>query len=112
MSKYKVIGQTSQICRGKINPIGFRGPIWRYSGNPIIKRNPVEGIARVSTARWFTTGCEFIGVFRAETVATLPHLRLGRSKDGINGSSTTKKFALSTKKAKTIGRTMPTIRVW
>ena len=26
----------------------------------------------------------YVGIFRAETVATLPHLRLGRSKDGIN----------------------------
>ena len=27
-------------------PKGFEGPIWRYSGNPIIKRNPNKVVAR------------------------------------------------------------------
>lgn len=84
MSKYKVIGQNIPNLPWEDKPQGLSGPIWRYSGNPIIKRNPVEGIARVFNSAVVYHRGEFIGVFRAETVATLPHLRLGRSKDGIN----------------------------
>ena len=66
-------------------PAGSTAPVWRYAGNPIVKRNPVEGIARIfnsAVVPWHDG--TFIGVFRAETVATLPHLRVGRSPNGFD----------------------------
>jgi len=66
-------------------PAASNAPVWRYSQNPIVKRNPVEGIARIfnsAVVPWKNGG--FIGVFRAETVATLPHLRVGRSDNGFD----------------------------
>lgn len=58
--------------------------IWRYSKNPIIKRNPAEGIARVFNSGVLPYNNEFIGVFRGDTKTTVPFLYLGHSKDGIN----------------------------
>lgn len=58
--------------------------VWRYQENPIIKRNPIKGIARIFNSAVLPYKDGFIGVFRAETVATLPQLRLGYSADGIN----------------------------
>lgn len=59
-------------------------PIWRYNQNPIIDRNPVEGIARIfnSAVAPFEDG--FVGVFRAESIDGVPHVYFGRSKDGIH----------------------------
>lgn len=60
------------------------GPIWRYSLNPIIKRNPISGIARIFNSAVVPFEDGFKGVFRAEDNRTLPHLIVGSSKDGIN----------------------------
>lgn len=57
---------------------------WRYSNNPIIKRNPIEGISRIFNSAVVPFKGEFYGVFRCEDNSTLPHLRVGKSKDGIN----------------------------
>lgn len=65
-------------------PKGSTEVVWRYSVNPIIKRNPVKGIARIFNSAVVQYKDGFIGVFRAETTAVLPHLRLGYSKDAIN----------------------------
>lgn len=48
-------------------PEGLKGaPIWRYSENPIIGRNPLEGVARIFNSAVMPYGREFIGVFRGE----------------------------------------------
>ncbi len=65
-------------------PEGFNGPVWRYSKNPIIKRNPVEGIARIFNSAVVYKDGKYLGIFRAESSATLPNLRFGISDDGIN----------------------------
>lgn len=65
-------------------PKDSKAIIWRYTENPIINRNPKEGIARIFNSAVIKYQEGFIGVFRAETTAVLPHLRLGYSDDGIN----------------------------
>lgn len=82
--KYKFVGQNIKNMPWEEKPLGCKGPLWRYSNNPIIKRNPVEGIARIFNSAVVYKDGEYIGVFRAENVSTLPNLRVGRSKDGIN----------------------------
>jgi beta-1,4-mannooligosaccharide/beta-1,4-mannosyl-N-acetylglucosamine phosphorylase len=57
--------------------------VWRYSKNPIIRRHPVQGIARIFNSAVTTFDNRFVGVFRAEDESTLPHLRVGWSDDGI-----------------------------
>lgn len=81
--KYQFKAETCTIPFEE-KPAGLKAPIWRYSKNPIIQRNPIEGIARIFNSAIVPFNGEFIGVFRAEDNRTLPHLRVGRSKDGIN----------------------------
>lgn len=61
-----------------------KSPVWRYNKNPIIKRNPIDGVARIFNSAVVPYKGSFIGIFRAEEFTGIPYLRLGRSKDGIN----------------------------
>ena len=58
--------------------------IWRYSKNPIIKRNPNERIARSFNSAVVEYNGKFVGVFRGDTHSTIPYLFYGESEDGIN----------------------------
>jgi beta-1,4-mannooligosaccharide/beta-1,4-mannosyl-N-acetylglucosamine phosphorylase len=58
-------------------------PIWRYTENPIIGRNPVNHVARIFNSAVIPYGDGFIGVFRGEQNNGIPYIYLGRSKDGI-----------------------------
>ena len=59
-------------------------PIWRYSENPIINRNPIEGVARIFNSAVMPYEDGFIGVFRGEQTNGVSFIYLGRSKDGIH----------------------------
>ena len=65
-------------------PEGFEGPVWRYSENPIIKRNPTKEIGRIFNSAVIPYEGAFIGVFRAEKADGIPMLYLGRSEDAIH----------------------------
>ena len=65
-------------------PEGHTGPLWRYSKNPIIGRNPVPKGARVFNSAVVPYNGEFVGVFRIDHKNTRPFLHFGRSKDGIH----------------------------
>lgn len=58
-------------------------PVWRYTQNPIIDRNPIENVARIFNSAVMPYQGAFIGVFRAEQTDGVPHIYLGRSKDGL-----------------------------
>jgi len=79
----KIIGTSLNNMPWEDKPLGA-GPVWRFSKNPIVGRNPIEGIARIFNSAVVAFEGAFIAVFRAETIATLPHLRVGRSNDGIH----------------------------
>ena len=80
----------NQIIGPKMNipwedkPKDCSSPVWRYSKNPIIKRNPIKNVARIFNSAVLPYEGGFIGVFRGDTFTTIPFLFLGRSKDGIN----------------------------
>jgi beta-1,4-mannooligosaccharide/beta-1,4-mannosyl-N-acetylglucosamine phosphorylase len=80
----KIISKPIVSMPWEDKPKDHIAPVWRYSGNPIIKRNPVPGIARIFNSAVIPYQGAFIGVFRAETTETLPHLRMGKSLDGIH----------------------------
>lgn len=65
-------------------PKDFSGPIWRYSGNPVISRHPNKRIARSFNSAIVPFKGGFKGVFRGDTKTDIPHLFLGESKDGIH----------------------------
>ena len=86
MSKVKILSGSIPNLPWQPRPVSdpHDAPVWRYSENPIIGRNPVPGVARIfnSAAAPWQNG--FIAVFRGEQVNVLPHVYMGTSKDGIH----------------------------
>lgn len=81
--KHKIIAPRLNIP-WEDKPQNCPTPIWRYSKNPVIKRNPIPNVSRVFNSALVPFGDGFIGVFRGDTFTTIPFLYVGRSKDGIN----------------------------
>ena len=85
MSEIKMIAPPVKNVPWQEKPEGLTGaPIWRYTENPIIGRNPVEGVARIFNSAVMPYGDEFIGVFRGEQTNGIPYIYMGRSKDAIH----------------------------
>lgn len=81
-------------------PEGWPLPIWRYSENPVIKRNPFEGMGRIFNSAVVPYEGKFIGVFRGETTTGRPFLYLGHSEDGISWTYDTNKIAMKDESGK------------
>ncbi len=79
-------------------PADAKGPVWRYSENPIIDRNPLKGVARIFNSAVVPYQGEFIGVFRAEQIDGIPQLYLGRSQDAIHWSFDPEKIPFENEK--------------
>ena len=83
MSQIKILGNSLPNIPWQEKPKNCLSPVWRYGSNPIINRNPVQGVARIFNSAVVPFEGAFIGVFRGETINGVPSLYLGRSKDGI-----------------------------
>jgi beta-1,4-mannooligosaccharide/beta-1,4-mannosyl-N-acetylglucosamine phosphorylase len=64
-------------------PKDYNFPVWRYSKNPIVERNPIKGVSRIFNSCVIPWKNEFVGVFRGEKTNGIPELYLGKSKDAI-----------------------------
>jgi len=84
MSKVKMITTDLPNIPWQEKPESFAGPVWRYTDNPIIDRNPIPGVARIFNSAVIPYKDEFIGVFRAEQIDGVPHLYMGYSKDAVH----------------------------
>lgn len=85
MSNLKMIAPPLTNIPWQDRPEGImNAPVWRYSENPIIGRNPLKGVARIFNSAVMPYKDSFIGVFRGEQTDGVPHVYLGRSKDAIN----------------------------
>ncbi len=84
MSKVRMITNNLPNIPWQDKPSECVSPVWRYTENPIINRNPLPGVARIFNSAVVPYNGEFIGVFRAEQCDGIPHLYLGYSKDGIH----------------------------
>jgi len=80
----KVIGEAIPNMPWEEKPQGYNEVVWRYSQNPIIKRNPGPKATRVFNSAVIPYGDGFVGVFRADHRDTTMHLHFGKSKDAIN----------------------------
>ena len=65
-------------------PASCSAPVWRYTENPVIGRNPLPGVARIFNSAVVPYQGAYIGVFRGEQVNGIPYIYLGRSADGIH----------------------------
>ncbi|MDA3844946.1 MAG: glycoside hydrolase family 130 protein [Vallitaleaceae bacterium] len=83
MNNIEIIGSRVANMPWQEKPSDIKVPVWRYSENPITKRNPVEGVARIFNSAVIAYKDAFIGVFRAETINGRPHLSMGKSTNGI-----------------------------
>lgn len=62
----------------------INSPVWRYSGNPVIDRNPVKGVTRIFNSAVAPYEDGFVAVLRGEQVNGIPHIYMGYSKDAIH----------------------------
>ena len=85
MSEIKMIAPAVKNVPWQERPQSLTGaPIWRYTENPIIGRNPVEGVARIFNSAVMPYEDAFIGVFRGEQTNGIPYIYMGRSRDAIH----------------------------
>ena len=84
MSEIKIIGSALPDMPWQDKPSDCMAPVWRYSENPIINRNPLPDVARIFNSAVAPYGDGYIGVFRGEQRNGVPHIYLGRSKDAIH----------------------------
>lgn len=84
MSNVKMFCDALHNIPWQEKPADATDPVWRYSENPIIDRNPVEGVARIFNSAVVPYEGKFIGVFRGEQVNGVPYIYLGHSEDAIH----------------------------
>lgn len=84
MEKIKIIGKSVPNIPYEEKPAGYTDPVWRYSRNPVIDRNPAPDIGRIFNSAVIPYQGEFIGVFRTAERTHCDFLRVGHSKDGVN----------------------------
>lgn len=69
MSKIKMMGPAVENIPWQEKPDNHTGaPVWRYSNNPIIGRNPIEGVSRIFNSAVIQYEDEFVGVFRKHSL--------------------------------------------
>ena len=103
MSKYKMLSPEVPNVPWQERPANLTdAPIWRYSENPIIGRNPLKGVARIFNSAVMPYEGEFIGVFRGEQTNGIPYIYMGRSKDAIHWNFEENKIQFVDEDGKTI----------
>lgn len=95
MSSIRIIGPSLPNMAWQDKPAGCTAPIWRYSENPIIGRNPLPNVARIFNSAVMPYGDGFIGVFRGEERSGIPHIYLGHSSDAVHWSFEPEKIAFT-----------------
>jgi beta-1,4-mannooligosaccharide/beta-1,4-mannosyl-N-acetylglucosamine phosphorylase len=82
--KRRIIGEALPNMPWQNKPAGCKDPVWRFGGNPVIGRNPLQCSDRVFNSALIPYEDGYIGVFRADHKNGLPNLHLGRSADAIH----------------------------
>lgn len=80
----KLIGQALKNIPWQDKPAGETGPVWRYSGNPIIGRNGNKRSNSVFNSAVVPFENGFAGVFRCDSRSISMDLFAGRSSDGLH----------------------------
>lgn len=80
----KIIGQELNNIPWQDRPSNIDAPVWRYSGNPIIKRYDAVDANSIFNSAVVPYKDGFAGVFRCDDMAINMRIRAGFSKDGIN----------------------------
>lgn len=79
----KIIGSPLPSIPWENKPDGVVAPVWRYSGNPIIKRNAIPTSNSIFNSAVIPYKDGYAGVFRCDSKALSMDLFAGFSYDGI-----------------------------
>ena len=79
-----IIGENLPNIPWEDRPDGCSDVVWRYSGNPIVKRNQIPNSNSIFNSAVLPKDGAFVGIFRSDNTAMEQHLYLGQSEDGIN----------------------------
>ncbi len=80
----KIIGANIPNIPWQDKPEGYKYPVWRYDGNPIITRDNLFGANSIFNSAVVPYGDGFAGVFRVDNISRDHTLVVGYSKDAIN----------------------------
>ncbi len=80
----KIIGKALPNIPWEDKPEGYRYPVWRYSGNPIITRDNLFGANSIFNSAVVPFKDGFAGVFRVDDISRDHTLVVGFSDDAIN----------------------------
>ena len=100
MADIKIIGADLPYIPWQDKPKGCTSPLWRYTENPIIGRNPLPEVARIFNSAVMPYSGGYIGVFRGEQRNGIPHIYLGRSKDALHWEFDSEKIPFTDKNGK------------
>lgn len=93
MNQVKAAGESIPNLPWQERPAGGTdAPLWRFSGNPVVGRNPIPGVARVFNSAVVPFDGHFVGVFRGEQRNGVPHIYFGESEDGVRWSFESEKL--------------------
>lgn len=84
MDKLKIFGNALPNIPWEERPEGCKDTIWRYSGNPVIKRDALEDSNSIFNSAVVPFKDGFAGVFRCDDKNRRMTLHVGFSKDAIN----------------------------
>ena len=100
MTEIKIIGSSIPNIPWQDKPSDCTAPVWRFSANPIIDRNPLPNVARIFNSAVLPYKDGFIGVFRGEQRDGMPHIYLGHSKNAVNWTFEPEKIQFTDKNGK------------
>lgn len=97
--KYKIFGEKSvPNLPWQDMPDNCNDIIWRYSANPIIKRDAAKNANSIFNSAVVPYNNGFAGVFRVDDTGRNMQLRSGFSKDGINWTISDKRIEFVSEK--------------
>ena len=80
----KILGENIKNLPWEDKPAGYRYPVWRYSGNPIITRDNLFFANSIFNSAVVPFGDGFAGVFRVDDRTRDQVIVTGFSKDAVN----------------------------
>ncbi|MCE5323604.1 glycoside hydrolase family 130 protein [bacterium] len=84
MSNSTIIGTPLPNIPWQDKPKGCRDVVWRYSNNPVIRRDAIPGSNSIFNSAVVPFSGKFVGVFRCDDTHRESQLHVGWSADGIN----------------------------
>ncbi|WP_019913476.1 glycoside hydrolase family 130 protein [Paenibacillus sp. HW567] len=79
-----IIGENLSNIPWEEKPVATHAPVWRYSANPIIKRDAIPNSNSVFNSAVVPFGNGFAGVFRCDSKSVSMDIFAGFSEDGVN----------------------------